>query len=241
MTRPDFLTPLAWDFLWEAAGAGELPYPLEVPSHGETVDERARLRSQVFAELRSQGMVDGRGRADPRLEDWLGLIGRAEHSIDSVFIAHTDGPSVRALAVGNGGTALMATQDPQGLWLRPLPPGSLVSSVVEQLPPARRGTEPSLTLPVDEVAAGGNRPDQKALASLFEQPRLRAGQLAANSRNRLGGRKRSIPLSWFDTDSGRYLTYTKKGRDGRDWATIAPADPPTLRKTLTDLLTSVTP
>jgi hypothetical protein len=31
-------------------------------------------------------------------------------------------------------------------------------------------------------------------------------------------------LSWFDTESGRYFTQASRGRDGRDWITIAPAD-----------------
>jgi hypothetical protein len=56
----------------------------------------------------------------------------------------------------------------------------------------------------------------------------------------MGGRKRSPVLSWFDTESGRYLTYNKRGHDGTDWVTIAPADAPTLRARLTELLTTVT-
>ena len=36
MTRGELLSPLELDFLWETFGAGELPYPLEVRSHGAT-------------------------------------------------------------------------------------------------------------------------------------------------------------------------------------------------------------
>jgi hypothetical protein len=44
------LAPLALDFLWEALGAGEPPYPLEVRSHGATHDERTALRRRVREE-----------------------------------------------------------------------------------------------------------------------------------------------------------------------------------------------
>ena len=41
------LNPVALDFLWEALGAGDLPYPLELRSHGRTVDERTALRHRL--------------------------------------------------------------------------------------------------------------------------------------------------------------------------------------------------
>ena len=61
-----------------------------------------------------------------------------------------------------------------------------------------------------------------------------------NARKPMGGRSRSPVLSWFDTETGRYLTYAKRGGDGREWITIAPADAPTLRHRLTELLADVT-
>ena len=56
----------------------------------------------------------------------------------------------------------------------------------------------------------------------------------------MGGRSRSPVLSWFDTDTGRYLTYAKRGTDGHEWITIAPADAPTLRHRLGELMAAVT-
>jgi hypothetical protein len=81
--------------------------------------------------------------------------------------------------------------------------------------------------------------DREVMKSLADQPKLRAGQLAANARNPMGGRSRAPVLSWFDTHDGRYLTYSSKGRDGTDWMTIAPADAATLRHRLTELLSSL--
>jgi hypothetical protein len=63
--------------------------------------------------------------------------------------------------------------------------------------------------------------------------------LAANSRNNLGGKQRSRVLAWFDTATGRYLSLSRAGTDGREWVTISPADPKTLRTRLGEMVSSV--
>jgi hypothetical protein len=231
-----FLSPVALDFLWESLDAGELPYPLDVRSHGATMDERSLLRHQVFDDLRAQHLVERDGRMSQRVEDWLTLLARGTHSVDAIFEDRS------VLAAGDGTKALLATQTPEGLSLTPIDPGALVSSVVALLPPCPRGTEKSITIPASELAAmesgrpAGHTPaDREVLRTLSGEKKLRAGQLAVNARNPMGGRKRSPVLSWFDTESGRYLTYTRG-----DWITIAPADAPTLRHHLSELLTTVT-
>jgi hypothetical protein len=222
------LSPAALDFLWESLDAGELPYPLDVPSHGETMDERAALRSRVLASR------------SPEVEALLALLARGTESVDSVF------ENTASLAVGDGTRAVLATQSPDGVQLTPVDPGALVSSVVAQLPPAPRGTEKSITIPAADLAslarggpAGGTSRDRQVLAALSAQPKLRGGQLAVNARTPVGGRRRSPVLSWFDTGSGRYLTYSSTGRDGTEWVTIAPADPPALRHRLSEMLVAV--
>jgi EspG family len=236
-----FLTPVALDFLWESLAAGELPYPLEAKSHGETVDQRSLLRHRVFEDLRAQRLMDPQGRLSPQIEDWLTLLARGTHSVDAVW------EGVSALSTGDGHRALLATQTDEGLNLQAIDPSSVVSSVVALLPPCRRGTEQSITIPAPDLKAmaqgrpaGRTTTDRQVLKALSEQPKLRAGQLAVNTRNPMGGRKRSPVVSWFDTETGRYLTYTKKGQDGTDWVTIAPADAATLRHHLGELLTKVT-
>ncbi|MGH3881191.1 MAG: ESX secretion-associated protein EspG [Actinophytocola sp.] len=227
-----FLSPLTLDFLWESLGAGEPPYPIEVSSHGTTEDERNALRQQVYGELRERDLLDG------RVEDWLSVLSRAERSIDAVFEQAPD-PTVCALAVAAGSRGVLATQTAEGLWLRQIDAQSLVSAVVDLLPAADRGTEPSITVAAGDLPHGRSQADRQVLASFARQRNHRAGQLAVNARTP-AGRSRSPVLSWFDTDSGRYLTYARQGRDGHEWITIAPADARTLRHRLTELLTSVT-
>src|SRR5436309_1281860 len=67
---------MALDSLWEALDGGELPYPLELRSHGDTMDERAALRRQLHRELGEEGLLDHGGRLEPRIEEWLGTLAR---------------------------------------------------------------------------------------------------------------------------------------------------------------------
>jgi ESX secretion-associated protein EspG len=228
-----FLSPMALDFLWESADVGEPPYPLEVTSHGTTEDERNALRQQVLGELSLRDQDDGRVR------DWLALLANAERSVDSVYTDES-GPRHFALAVAAGSRALLATQTDDGLWLRPIDAASLASSVVDVLPTAPRGSEPSISVATEDLPAGRTRAERQVLASLAKQHNHRAGQLAVNARKPLGGRARSPVLSWFDTETGRYLTYARRAGDGREWITVAPADPATLRHRLGELMTAVT-
>ncbi|GAA4551419.1 ESX secretion-associated protein EspG [Amycolatopsis samaneae] len=270
----EFFSPLAFDFLWESAGLGELPYPLRIRSHGADEDERVSLRHRVDAELSARGVRDARGRLEPDIEDVLHLIARAPLTIDALHIPRFEAPTVGLLAAGDGRKGVVAIQDDDGVWLRSAPPDGLVSTVVDLLPAGRRGSEAPITLPLDEAlrtapmrvpvsatppesAEKGKRKERsqaprrtslservtvdprEAYARLSGQPRLCGGQLAANSRSQVGARQRSRVLAWFDTATGRYLSLSRAGTDGREWVTVAPADPKTLRTRLGEMVSSV--
>jgi hypothetical protein len=235
------LSPIALDFLWEALDAGEPPYPLEIQSHGATMDSRAALRRQIREQLVAGQLLDNTGRLERQLEEWLGVLAQADLSIDSVFLPDRDAPPVLALAAARRGLAVLAVQQQDGLRLREIPGDGLVSAIVGLLPGARRGTETSVSLPADQLAAGGaaerasDVETRKALARITALQNLRGGQIAVNSRNDMRGRRRSPVLSWFDNESGRYLT---QSRDG--WVTVAPADAAALRKRIGEMVTSMT-
>ncbi|PRX50523.1 ESAT-6 protein secretion system EspG family protein [Prauserella shujinwangii] len=250
----ELLTPLELDFLWESFGAGELPYPLEARSHGETMDERAALRRRTFAELARRGVLDDAGRLDPRVGEHFEILAAPDLSLDSVYVASPGGDPVLAVVAALGGTGVRAVQDARGLHLDRVPADGLASAVVGLLPAVARGVEKSITVPLEQLIAGpgadfmqrrapapdGGRAsvdeDRKALARLHAQPRLRGGQIGANARSRSGGKSRMPVLSWFDTETGRYFTQATRGQDGRDWITIAPADAATLRHRLSEML-----
>ncbi|MBB4687778.1 ESX secretion-associated protein EspG [Amycolatopsis jiangsuensis] len=255
MPNAELLTPLEVDFLWESAAVGELPYPLRIPSHGATMDERAGLRARVLAGLAERGLADHRGRPEPHVEDYFGILASPDTSLDTVQLLDPNGEPLLAVAARLGDQGLFAVQDQRGLHLNPCPPDGLATAVISLLPGAPRGSEKSITVPLEQLVSAsgvdfmqrrGNQvdaagrasvdEDRKALARLHAQQRLRGGQIGANARNRLGGRSRSPVLSWFDTETGRYFTQASRGRDGRDWITIAPADAPTLRHRLGEML-----
>ncbi|MQA12232.1 MAG: ESX secretion-associated protein EspG [Pseudonocardiaceae bacterium] len=252
MTAAESFTPLELDFLWESLGAGELPYPFELRSHGATIGERGALRQRTLAELQKRQVLDDTGRVVPHIEDLLLLLAQAESTVDAVYLTEPNSPPLRVLSAAGADRAVLARQDGDGFRIGQVPPTALASSIVDALPPAPRGSEQSISLPADELTSaqrqgfqplGGGRASEddtrKALGRLFDQQRLRGGQFAANARNRMGARSRSRVLGWFDTDSGRYLSQTTGSFDGREWITIAPADAPTLRHRVGEMLSGV--
>jgi hypothetical protein len=260
----EFFSPLAFDFLWESAQVGELPYPLLVRSHGATEDERVSLRHRTDAELKARGIRDPRGRLAPPIEDALHLLAFAPLTIDALHIPQFEAPTIGVLAAADDTKGVCAVQDADGIWLRDVPPDGLVSAVIGVLPAGPRGSEASVTLPLDDalrtapirvpVSLPANPGAEKRRTPLSEratvdpreaygriagQPRMRGGQLAANSRSQVGAKQRSRVLAWFDTATGRYLSLSRAGTDGREWVTVAPADPKTLRTRLGEMVSSV--
>jgi hypothetical protein len=238
--RERLINPIALDFLWEALDAGEPPYPLEIESYGATVDSRTMLRRRIREDLVANRLLDHAGRVEPQLEEWLLTLANADLSVDSVFLPEGDGDPVLALAAVGRGAAVLAVQQKDGLRLRSIPKDGLVSAIVGMLPPVRRGTEISISLPAKELAGGrsdraSDVDTRKALAKLTALPRRRGGQIAVNSRTEMRGRRRSPVLSWFDNDTGRYLTQSRA-----DWVTIAPADAAALRHRISEMVRDVT-
>ncbi|MEU3272743.1 ESX secretion-associated protein EspG [Saccharomonospora sp. NPDC006951] len=242
--RDEFFTSLTFDFLWEAIGAGELPYPLNVRSHGETRGERSALRRRAEADLAARGILDS------LVPEWLRMLARPSVSVDALHIPEFRAPTVAALTASNGGGAVVAIQNRDGVHLRPIYPEGVVSAIVDLLPVCSRGAESSCTLPMERAmrtspAAGDTAPRGRdadpgdTFARLLAQPRWRGGQLAANSRDDLGKKRRSPVLAWFDTATGRYLSLSSRGPDGTEWVTVSPADARTLRTRLGEMLTTV--
>lgn len=268
------LRPMVFDFLWEELRLGEHPYPLRVPSHGETMDGRMMLRAEIGKLMAADGVKDQRGAVEPAVEHWLHVLATATRSVDAIHSPGAGEDPVLALAASDGETGVLAVQSAEGVLLRPIYPEALVSEVIGLLPPGERGTHRAITLSLDEAlrtpparvkvsasgrddeprgrfglrrsgrssrsladrSAGDQREDYALLAA---QPRLRGGQLAANSRDEMGRKHRSSVLAWFDTVTGRYLNIARSGDDGHEWITVAPADTKTLRTRLAELLDDV--
>lgn len=73
------------------------------------------------------------------------------------------------------------------------------------------------------LAAAGMRPDDALLLLSLANGRVAGGQFGVAVGGPGPARRATPPLSWFDTDEGRYLMTN----DG-EWLTVEPADGPTL-------------
>lgn len=237
------ILPLAaFDILWEDLRLGGVPYPFEVPSHGDTLDERARIRSAVYADLEERRLVRGR-QLDPDLEDALRLL-RAPHlQFDTIStLDRAQGPMLRAAAAARGQRAVLAVQQDRVIRLDYIQDTALAASLVGLLPPNQPGPGDSVSMPAAQVSTPGRHSEaawsepggrhgataltsqQEVLASILAAPVLRLGQIGGATFDQHGNARRLQGLSWFDTEAGRYFSVLGRGRDGQDWATVAPAD-----------------
>ncbi|MFL6143294.1 MAG: ESX secretion-associated protein EspG [Labedaea sp.] len=255
----------ALDILWNDLALGGLPFPLEVRSHGDTVEERARLRGVVYEQLDRRGLMAA-GRPAAGLAQTLRLLARPKISIDLVGLgALTDAQPLRAIVAARGKHAVLAVQRDLAVRLTPVRDTAIVESIVELLPHIRSGPGQSVSLPAARFSAqpatkiGRHRRTEGAerngnggvlrtatqsdhttqlrfLDSVLERPILRAGSIGMMLRDESGKLQRLPGVGYFDTDRGRYVTSTARGSDGQDWTTLSPMDNPRLVHRLTETL-----
>ncbi|GAA3458800.1 ESX secretion-associated protein EspG [Saccharothrix longispora] len=217
------LTLPQFDVLWEDLRVGAVPYPLEVDHHGTTLDERARVRADVRADLERRGLFH-RGRPDPDLEGSLLLLARPETAIAVMGLPDTSGDDLlRALVVARGRQAVLAVQRADGVRLDVLRDASLPVVAVGVLPPAPAGPGRPVTVPASAagprggaagVARGGVHDDVRALRSMLSGPVTGTGHFATT---RESGDAPPV-VTWIDTPRGRYAS------SGTEWLTVTPAD-----------------
>ena len=238
MITPEFLlSPREFDVLWHELRLGRMPYPLDVPSEGETEQDRRVLREKTLDELHQRGLAD-----DHRLAEYLRLLDDHDVSVDAV--AGLD-RTVRALAVSNGRQAVLAIIDADRVGLLAIRETGLAREIVRVLPDGEPGPGTAVNVRVetlrDAVAiqeaeesdsddlwgAAEEMDDRAALqqAGLSSQDAKQFGELAANrvAGGQFGvtrGRRRSdVVINWFDTHQGRYLMVNSDG-----WLSLSPTD-----------------
>jgi hypothetical protein len=249
------LSHLEFDFIWEHLGLGETPYPIDVRSFGETMEERVVLREQVRDSLRARGLHDGE-TLSARLEELLTLAVRGPFSVDGQLSV---GEYVRVLASSRGTEGVLVAQTDDEVRVVSVRHGKVVPAVISLLPDEKRGRGGAARLPrqafddaIDEyqrsgyvgleralTGAGVTGRDLRTVITLVESARHGGGQLAANSVDAVGRRARTPVVNWFDTAAGRYLTHVEVSRDRVEWLTITPADTSRIEQRLTDLIAAL--
>ncbi|GGM51996.1 ESX secretion-associated protein EspG [Longimycelium tulufanense] len=234
------LSASAYQVLWEHLGLPSMPIVLLVNPRGYEEDERRAVVEAAWNELRSSGLVGGRGM-DPGLRTMLELLARPTRSIDvRMWLGH----EVRALVAGDGYQAAVGVLAEDRLTLRLTHPGGLSRTAAGLLPSTPPGPGRSVSIAKDlaESAADGVGHDVKAfenslrakgargsdahhLAEMLDGPDKYA-QFGANMRDRLGRERRADHVvAWYATPKGGYVMEDHRSFDGRLWTTIAPADP----------------
>ncbi|MFC0430180.1 ESX secretion-associated protein EspG [Kutzneria buriramensis] len=235
---PIAILPLAaFDIVWEDLRLGSVPYPFDVPSQGETLDERARIRTAVYEDLERHELARGQ-QLDPNLVEALRLLARPHVQLDTIStLDRQRGLMVHAASVANGQRALLAVQQGGTMRLEQIRDTALAASLVSLLPPHQPGPGEQISVPAAELAQPNRHsPEHQSLTVMLGEPVLRLGQFAGAMFDERGVGRRMPGLSWFDTEAGRYLGVAGRGRDGADWATVSPADASGLIRRLGDMI-----
>jgi hypothetical protein len=249
------LSLTAMDILWDRLGLGEHVFPFVVPSFGELMADRERLATAVFADLAERGLAVGE-EPSAALSKALALLARGETAV--VAVASLDGDDqLLARAAVNNRTGIRAVFTNETFYFDHIRPEALVGSVLELLPrevpgpghsvrfganaprPARSEDEEDTGFRWRRTDTGGADDAQRhAATAMFQGPKRRAGYFVAFTRDQHGRSRQATGLGWFDNEQGRYLMRSQEAGDGRQWASMAPADPTRLAQQLQDLVAS---
>ncbi len=222
----------AFEVLWEDLRAGSIPYPFDVSQHGETLDERARIKAAVHADLERRNLTR-RGRPEPDLEDALNLLARPELRVIALCIPDMNQQKlVRASVVARGGYAVLVTQEDASITLKSLQPNEIATSLANAMPPGRPGPGKLVTVPAQafenqpqqqegfrQAVRSAENDDVRIAKQMLTGPAIGNGHFLVQLGQ--GRTKRDFPpVTWIDTNQGRYSNIeTRKG-----WFTISPAD-----------------
>jgi hypothetical protein len=254
---PDFeLTAREFDFVWSHLDLPDMPYPVDVPSNGTTVEERDRLREETFHALREKGVLRDGDRVRREVADPLRVLAEPKVSVDTV--GYGDGP-IRGLVASDGSTAVLTSLVDGVLAFASVRPTALATSIVEVLPPGQAGSGVAFRVPQqalrkaasgedeDDPFGGGDERDiltangvsDEDATTLIElaDRRVRGGQFGVTTTGRAtrlgaGTRTRAkTMITWFDTGEGRYLMV----HDGA-WLSLVPADGARIAHRIDELL-----
>jgi ESX secretion-associated protein EspG len=255
------LSLAAVDILWEDLELGAVPFPLEVRGHGDTVEERARIRAAVYDQLERRDLAWA-GRAGAELANTLRLLASPKLTADLVALREmSDRQPIRAVVAVRGRRAVLAVQGELAVRVSAVRDSAIAAAIVGLLPPNRPGPGQSVTLPAavldERVAHRGGRhrraessggvlstatrqtqhaTELRFLNMVMERPVVRAGSMGVTVRDEHGRLDRLPGFGFFDTDQGRYLTSFARGVDGVDWTTLSPADANRLTQRLTETM-----
>lgn len=245
------LSVLEFDVLWESFELPRRHVAVDVPSDGTTRAERLELVESAWASL-SERRLARNHRVSGEVADLLHLLARPAFGLDVWVWAERE---IRGRAVSLRGQAVLAVVDNGEVWLIPATEDGLPEAAVSVAGDLTPGIGQTVSLPYDVVksADAASKGDPKALVTaledrgvpLFQAQELSGMLLGQEARGQFGaertgrdGMTHRAPrvVAFFDTDAGRYLFQVAKDRDGREWATVTPADNALLATRIRELM-----
>ncbi|MFD4675815.1 ESX secretion-associated protein EspG [Lentzea sp. NPDC058450] len=232
MKRIAQLSLPAFEVLWEGLRVGGIPYPFDIGQHGETLDERARVKAEVFADLERRNLAR-RGRPEPDLEDALTLLARPELRVIAFAIPDMSQERlVRATVVARGGYAVLVTQEDASVTVNLVQANEIATSIANAMPPGRPGPGKPVTVPAQAFEApqqqqegfrqavrSTENEDVRLAKQMLTGPAIGNGHFLVQMNQ--GRAKRDFPpVTWIDTKAGRYANVPARA----GWFTIGPAD-----------------
>lgn len=218
------------DLLVEALALPSLPYPLETPSPGITVDERRRLVAEARAELTNS------------LADALELLALGQLVVDGrLAVDH----QLDLVGVVRGTQAVLAVQTGDTIQLSLVHDSVLLGMITGLLPEVRQLNGSSTSIPRDALTAALTAASHSGDLAEFEQRLTQAGVRDQDVRVlaelvRANGiaaqfgvgirtpatdvyRERRV-WTWYATEAGGVLL-SLGSSDAPAWTTLVPADP----------------
>ncbi|MEV6640088.1 ESX secretion-associated protein EspG [Amycolatopsis sp. NPDC051371] len=245
------LSAREFDVLWESLQLPRKHVALDVPSEGTTRTERREVIEAAWASL-SERRLARNGRVSGEVADLLHLLARPQFGIDVWVWAERE---IRGRAVSVRSQAVLAVVDNGEVWLIPATEDGLPEAAVSVAGDLGPGIGQTVSIPysVFREADAAARGDAKALVTaledrgveLFQAQELSGMLLGQEARGQFGaervGRDGVVHragrvAAFFDTDAGRYLFQVVSDRDGREWATVTPADNALLATRIRELM-----
>jgi hypothetical protein len=245
------LSAREFDVLWESFELPRRHVSLDVPSEGTTRSERQELVDAAWASLSERRLARNR-RVSGEVADLLHLLARPQFGVDVWVWADRE---IRGRAVSLRGQAVLAVVDNGEVWLIPATDDALPEAAVSVAGELGPGIGQTVSIPYDVLRAAdaAAKGDAKALVTaledrgvaLFQAQELSGMLLGQEARGQFGAERTSRDgvvhragrvVAFFDTDAGRYLFQVAEDREGREWATVTPADNALLATRIRELM-----
>ncbi|CAM00319.1 ESAT-6 protein secretion system EspG family protein [Saccharopolyspora erythraea NRRL 2338] len=246
----------AADILGEDLRVNLRRFPFEVPHFGTTLDQRAGIRREVWAELSSRGLAD-HGRPEPDVETAVKLVDRSDMSIAITSYEVGSEEVFRGCVAVSGRTGVLARQEPRGVRFEYIDVRGLARICAQLLPAHPEGHLEAATVSagtpepanhradaeeqswlgaVQASAAGRSGSELRKAQAIMALPLLRVGYFVVSGHDGAGRRMRLPAIGWRDTEDGRYSVTTRRNQAGERWNTFAAADIPKMVRYLDEQL-----